>query len=223
MIKVGITGGIGSGKTVVSQFLERMGAHVYNTDTEAKRIILEDEVIRKNIIDVFGEDSYYLDEKKKLTYNRKHVGNIVFTDKVKLAMLNSIVQPAIAADAKSWNKAQEMRGVPLVYHESAIIIESGSICNFHKIVVVTSEMETRIRRIRDRDNCSYEEAMNRINSQINEKERIHQADYVIHNDFWGLSKLERDTISMHQQLGLLEVHDVPLRTLRPLSESPSVV
>jgi dephospho-CoA kinase len=218
MIRVGITGGIGSGKSTVAGILEGLGAPVYYTDVAAKRIVNGGEAVREAIISEFGELAYSADG----TYNRKYMSQVIFGDRSKLARINAIVHPAVAADAAAWNQANEQRGAPVAYHESALILETGSIGSFHRLLVVhCSSIQERLRRIVARDSCTKEEALARIAAQTTDEERLFQADYSIDNLDGDLAKEVR---KVHEHLlGLFEIGDVQLRALRPRGGSPAVL
>lgn len=169
MIRVGLTGGIGSGKTTVSAVFEKLGIAVYNSDFRA-RGVMSNQVIVSAIRDCFG-DVY-----RQGVLDRKRLGEIVFADSEKLRLLNSIVHPAVAEDFMEWSEQQSS---PYVIIESAILFESGFNCLTDKIIVVDAPLEIRIARVLSRDALTRKEAEQRIKAQMGDTERLQGADYVI--------------------------------------------
>ncbi len=191
MLKVGITGGIASGKSLACSVFEVLGIAVYYADLRAKELIVEDPDIRTSIIDLLGEAAYHNDG----TYNTKYVGNIVFNNKDKLIQLNKIVHPKVKEDYFKWSSLQSG---PYCLHESALIIEGGFYKWMDKLIVVTSPEELRVRRIIHRDHVSEEEAVRRIRSQLPEIEKIKKADFIINND--EIRMVTTQCIEIHQLL-----------------------
>jgi len=175
MLKLGVTGGIGSGKTQVCSIISAMGYPVFNADSVARRIVEEDSKIILCIKEVFGDDIYVND-----SLNRKRVAELVFSNPKLLEMLNSIVHPAVKEYFNNWVLKYQSRS--LVVEEAAILFESGSYKNLDKIVVVTAPLELRISRVKERDGVSREAIINRINSQFSQDELIKRGDYIIEND-----------------------------------------
>ncbi len=194
MKKIGITGGIGTGKTTVCKMLEKLGVPVYYADDRAKWLMHHDENLKNSLIDAFGDNVY--DSTGQL--DRAYLGGIVFNDRSKLDILNSIVHPAVFQDGKLWQEEQEARGVPYSLKEAALLFETGSYQLLDKIIVVAAPEEIRIKRVMSRDNISREEVLARINKQMPQAEKIQRADYVIENI--DLDKLELDVKKIHQQL-----------------------
>lgn len=178
MIKVGITGGIGSGKTSVCQVFERLGAAVYYADVRAKQLMEEDKELIVSIKKLIGEDAYNEDG----TLNRKLIADTVFSDEKKLLQLNSLVHPAVVRDYESWNEILARKNYPYSIKEAALLIEAGSYKQCDKLIVVTADIEARIRRVMTRDNVTREQVLARINAQLPEEEKVKLADYVIRND-----------------------------------------
>jgi len=174
MIKIGITGGIGSGKTTVSKVFETLGIPVYYADTEAKKII-DTEEVKNAIVKLFG--SNVLTPPNNI--NRKQLAELVFNDKTKLRQLNSLVHPAVAKHFEQW---AENQNTPYVLKEAAILFESGANKQVDKTIVVTAPLQLRIKRVCDRDKVGEQEVLNRINNQMNEDEKIKLSDFVIVND-----------------------------------------
>ncbi|MBS1917292.1 MAG: dephospho-CoA kinase [Bacteroidetes bacterium] len=190
MLKVGLTGGIGSGKSTVAKIFETLGIPVYYADEAAKRIMNEDEQLRQGIIKNFGEDSY-IDN----TLNRAYISQQVFNNKEKLALLNSLVHPATIRDSEEWMQRQT---TAYAVKEAALIFESGVDKYLDYIIGVTASEELRIERTMNRDMISSEEVKNRINNQMNEEKKMNLCDFVIHND--GQQALLPQVLSLHNEL-----------------------
>lgn len=174
MIIVGLTGGIGSGKTTVGKMFADLGVPVYNSDKEAKKLMESSKKIRKAIKELFGKKAY---DKKKL--DRAFIAEKVFNDRGLLAQLNAIVHPAVRKHFKSWSKKQES---PYVLQEAAIIFEQGNQDFYDKIILVTAPEKDRIARILLRDaDLDRRKVENRIKNQLSDHEKIKLSDYLIEN------------------------------------------
>lgn len=173
---VGITGGIGGGKSTFSQLLREKGYAVYDTDHEAKRLQNERPDIRKQLMTEFGNEIY--DENGQL--NRKRLANLVFENPKLLSKLNEIVHPVVRQDFEEWQKkyAQEK----ILFVESAIMLESGFSELTDKIIIVTAPENVRIQRVVERDGVTYEQVRARIANQMPETEKIKRADFVLNSD-----------------------------------------
>jgi len=174
MIVVGLTGGIGAGKSTVANYFKDFGVPVYVADTEAKRLMLTSKVVKQKLINEFGKQTF-----KDHKLNRKYLANIVFNDKAKLAAINSIVHPSVSNSFKRWVGKQKSS---YVIQENAILFENNSFHNFDYIITVTTTMEEKIARVMARDNSSETEVLARINNQISDEEKAKKSDFVIHND-----------------------------------------
>lgn len=174
MLKVGITGGIGSGKSTVAHIFETLGIPVYYADDAAKRLMNEDEGLRQQVQQLFGEAAY-----SNRQLNRAYLSAQVFNNPDKLAMLNAIVHPATIADAARWMQQQT---APYAIKEAALIFESGAQENLDKVIGVFAPKAVRIKRVMNRDGITREEVMARMNKQINESIKMRLCDYVITND-----------------------------------------
>ena len=174
MLKIGLTGGIGSGKSTVAKIFETMGIPVYYADDAAKRLMNEDENLRKEIIRHFGSESY-----ANNVLNRPYISKQVFNNKTKLELLNSLVHPATIRDSEEWIRAQK---APYTIKEAALIFESGMQQQLDYIIGVSAPKELRIERTIIRDGSSREEVINRINSQIDEDIKISRCDFIIYNN-----------------------------------------
>ena len=160
---IGITGGIGSGKSTIAQALRDLGYSVYDTDTEAKRLMQEDATVRTALIRAFGEETYLPDG----TLNRECLKD-VFHNPLRLQEINAIVHPAVFRDVQQWAKQQPGK---LCFAESAILFESGMNKMCDAVVIVTAPMQTRIERTMRRDHCSREQVLARLHNQLSDDER----------------------------------------------------
>lgn len=179
---IGITGGIGSGKTTAAKYFEQLGFPLYNSDLEARKIQNENPLVIQQIKKLFGEEAY--DENGM---NRPFIASQTFGDQEKLAQLNAIVHPAVFQDFEHWKNQQHS---PYLLKEAAILIESGSYKDCDLIIVVVAEKEIRITRTIERDGLSREQITARMNNQLTDEERMAYADYIIDNshDLAFLSK-----------------------------------
>lgn len=174
MIKLAITGGIGSGKSVVSEILRLYGIPVYIADDESKRLTESSEEIREKLTEKFGNDIY---EGGKL--NKPLLASIIFNDKEKLKTVNSIIHPVVRADLSEW--LESYADSKIIASESAILFESGFNAMFDKVITVYTPLEIRIKRIMSRNNTSYDNAKQRIESQMSDEEKVKLSDFVIDN------------------------------------------
>lgn len=170
---IGLTGGIGSGKTTIGNFFQELGIPVYVADDEGRKITDLPEVIRQ-IQAVFGDAVI-----ENGMVNRKKLSEIVFNDEKKLAQLNEIIHPAVKAHFANWIK--KYTDSPFVIRESAILFESGSATDCDYIITVTAPLENRIERVVQRDQSSRSAVMSRIANQMTDEERISKSDFVIEN------------------------------------------
>jgi len=175
MLRIGITGGIGSGKTTVTKIFSLLGVPVYYADDAAKRLMNEDVDLMNRIVAQFGSDAY---ESGKL--NRKYLASIVFNNKEKLELLNSLVHPATIMDSESWMRQQQEK--PYAIKEAALIFESGAHAGLDYVIGVSAPQELRIARAMERENISREEVIQRMRKQINEAIKMRLCDFVVRND-----------------------------------------
>ena len=191
MIKVGLTGGIGSGKTTVALMFSDLGIPVYYSDREAKRLMVENPEVRKAIVQLLGEKAF-LGQRLNKTY----ISQRVFNDRPLLEKLNSIVHPAVRTDFLKWIKLQQ---TPYVVQETALIFEIGSQNFYDKIVLVVAPENIRIDRILERDpKSNRERIVARMRNQRNDFKKIKLSDYVIEN--LDLSRTRADVLRIHQEL-----------------------
>ncbi|MBS1531326.1 MAG: dephospho-CoA kinase [Bacteroidetes bacterium] len=176
MLKAGITGNIGSGKTTVSKVFEVLGVPVFYADDAAKKVMTEDEILVSGLKEAFGEAAYFEDG----SLNRKHIAGIVFNDQKELAKLNALVHPAVFRAFDSW--VAQIKHAPYVMKEAALLFESDSYKMCDKTIMVTAPLELRIKRVMQRDGFSREEILAREARQFTEDKKIEMADFVIKND-----------------------------------------
>ena len=188
---IGLTGGIGSGKSSVLKIFKKIGISTYNADESAKELISSDKKIIFSIKQLLGEDIYNENE-----LNSKLVSKIVFNDKEKLKSLNSIIHPEVAKDFD--NFCFEHRNESYIIKEAAIIFETKTENLFNKIIYVKAPKEIRIDRVMQRDNLSREDVLNRIQNQINETSIIDKCDFIIDNI--NYSELEEKVLEIHNTL-----------------------
>ena len=174
MLRIGLTGGIGSGKSTVARIFSVLGIPVYDSDTASKRLMAEDEMLKDKIIQSFGKESYINGR-----LNRKYLSEQVFSDPEKTDLLNSIVHPATIKDAEGWMKKQNS---PYLIKEAALIFESGSNRFLDKVIGVSSPLSLRMERTIKRSNITAEQVKARINLQMDEEEKMALCDYIIVND-----------------------------------------
>ena len=173
---IGITGGIGAGKSTVSSICKHLGFKVYNSDQRAKEIVSEDSIIKKKLISFFGNNIY-----KNGVLDRKFLSDKIFNDKSSLQQINSIIHPAVKKDFNSWviNNSNEK----ILFKESALLLESGAYKELDKIILIVSDKNLRVSRVLNRDqNRSKKEIESIIDKQIDEVDAIKYADIVIDNN-----------------------------------------
>ena len=175
MVKVGLTGGIGSGKTTVSNFLLEYGIPVYNSDSQGKKLMNTNLELINDIVNIFGESVY-----NNGVLNTNLLSSIVFSDPEKIKQLNNLVHPKVAEDFNQW--VGKNNNQPILIKEAAILIESGAYLNMDKIILIISKKSNRINRVSKRDNSDFESIEKRINFQLTDDEKIQYADYIIENN-----------------------------------------
>ncbi len=190
MIRVGITGGIGSGKTTVARIFEVLGIPVYYADDAAKILMIESPVIRKKLIETFGKDSYTGE-----ALNRAFIASEVFGNEEKLKVLNAIVHPETLAHAAKWMESQAS---PYVIKEAALMYETDAYKHIDFMITVAAPLSLRIERTCKRDGLSIEEVKQRIDRQMPQKEKISRSDFVITND--GLQMIIPQVLAVHKTL-----------------------
>jgi len=192
MLKIGITGGIGSGKTTACKIFEILGIPIYYADDRAKALMVNDSTLVQKIKDIFGEEAYLEDG----SLNRPHIASLAFNDQSKLSLLNAAVHPAVREDGINWHLAQ--KNVPYTLKEAALLFESGGNKVLDKIITVTAPEAVRIERIKERDNATIEQIKARMDKQMPEDQKVALADYVIYND--GQQPLIPQIFDIHHKL-----------------------
>ncbi len=191
-LKVGITGGIGSGKTTICQIFETLGIPVYYADERAKWLMVNDLMVKQKVLDLFGYEAYF----KNGSLNRKYISSVVFQDKIKLKSLNAVVHPAVFKDGDEW--LLQHSDVPYTLKEAALMVESGGYKHLDKLVVVTAPEDLRLQRVMQRDGSKREDVLKRIRNQTSEANRLEHADFVIQND--GEKSLVNQVFLIHREL-----------------------
>ena len=192
MLKVGITGGIGSGKSTVSRFFSELGVPVYDSDQRAKSLMQHDDSIIIKIKKEFGDDSYLNN-----MLNRSHIAEIVFKNELKLKQLNAIVHPVVRTDFNNW--LSQNSNAKFVIKEAAIMIESGAYKDLDKLIVVNANREQKIKWIKKRDHLLLEDIENRIQNQLSDKIRNQYADFIIENNS-SKKELKQQVLSIYNKL-----------------------
>lgn len=173
MKKIGITGGIGAGKSIVAGIIAVMGYPVYFSDIRAKELTLSDPEIRNGLIDLFGQEIY-----EHGSLNREKLA-VIFQDDVLRLKVNELIHPVVRRDFESWVSSQHSS---MVFNEAAILFETGSYKRMDATILVTAPEEIRLKRVVSRDNASAEAVISRMEKQWEDEQKIPLADFVIHND-----------------------------------------
>lgn len=170
---VGITGGIGSGKSIVAKILHEMGYPVYSSDQRAKDLMHEDTSIVEGLKQLFGEEAYVNNE-----LNRAYIATQIFKDESKRVAMNNLVHPAVRKDFKEWVERQNSS---LVFQESALLFETGNYRSFDAVFLVSAPEEIRMKRVKERDHLSDEQVLSRFKAQMPEEEKRKLTNYVVDN------------------------------------------
>lgn len=190
MLKIGLTGGIGSGKSTVAKIFELLNVPVYYADAASKRLYHSDKQLMQQVKDHFGEDVYDND-----ILNKALLASRVFDQPEKMALLNSLVHPPTLRDAANWLNRQT---APYVIKEAALIFESGSASDLDFVIGVYSPQHLRIKRVMDRDGLSRDEVLHRMDRQIEESLKMRLCDFIIQNN--ELDPVIPQVLRLHQQL-----------------------
>jgi dephospho-CoA kinase len=174
MLKIGLTGGIGSGKTTVAKVFELLNVPVYYADEASKRLYHTDAALKAAIIKHFGAEIYVND-----LLDRSRLAQLVFDAPEKLELLNTLVHPPTLRDAEQWMTRQ---AAPYIIKEAALLFETGSAGQLDYIIGITAPVPLRIKRVMDRDNVSREQVQNRMDRQMDETIKLRLCDFIIHND-----------------------------------------
>lgn len=190
MYIIGITGGIGSGKSTVARIFGLLGIPVYSADDAAKEIMVKDPVLVAQIREHFGPESYLADG----SLHRKFISGIVFNDKTQLEVLNALVHPATIRHSEEWAARQQ---APYVIKEAALMFETESFHYVDKVICVYSPEALRIHRVMKRDNITRNEVLARMHKQIDDRIKMKLADHVIYNDEQQM--IIPQVLALHQQ------------------------
>lgn len=186
-LKLAITGGIGSGKSYVTALLKKRHIPIYNSDAEAKRLMLVSSTIREGLCSLVSSDVYCPDG----TLNRTLLAEWMFASVERIEQVNALVHPVVKEDFLRWSSQQD---APIVVMECAILFESGFDALVDKVLLVTAPEQVRIERVMKRDNVSAEQVLARIAAQMSDKERSQKADYILNNDGDGNIEIALSTI-----------------------------
>ena len=190
MLRVGLTGGLGSGKTTVAKIFETVGIPVYYADDAAKRLMNEDATIQRRLSESFGENTYL-----NGNLNKPYLAAAVFSDPAKLALLNSLVHPATIADAGTW---MHMQTSPYAIKEAALIFESNAHLQLDYVIGVAAPYALRLQRGMQRDGASKAAIEERMKNQLDEEEKMRRCDFIINNDESEL--LIPQVLKLHEML-----------------------
>lgn len=189
-LKIGLTGGIGSGKSTVAKIFELLNVPVYYADAASKRLYQTNDELKAALKQHFGEDIYTAEQ-----LNRSKLAAIVFNDASKLALLNSLVHPLTISDAENWLKSQ---AGPYAIKEAALLFEAGSAAGLDYVIGVSAPTHVRIKRVMDRDGTTREEVLTRMARQIDETIKMRLCDFVIVNNEQDL--LIPQVLALHQKI-----------------------
>jgi dephospho-CoA kinase len=177
MLKIGITGGIGAGKSTVAGIFKVLGVPVFDADATAKNILNTDSVLREQIAATFGSETY-----KNGLLDKKYLATLVFNNPDQLAKLNALVHPATIEAANIWAKHCEEQGSPYILKEAALLFEAGTNVGLDFIIGVTAPVEMRIARVMERDHVTREEVLKRMQHQLDDTEKMKRCNFVIDNN-----------------------------------------
>jgi len=187
---VGLTGGIGSGKTTVAKLFHKLGVPIYVSDIEAKRIMVTNKNVVASIKKILGDTAYTAENE----LNRIYISAKVFKNKSLLNELNSIVHPAVAEDFLNWHKDQKTE---YVIKESAILFESGSFENCDLVITVTAPLEERINRVVLRDKVTKKQVLHRVMNQLSDEDKIDRSNFIINNKTLEKTETQVEKINAH--------------------------
>ncbi|MGJ1269692.1 dephospho-CoA kinase [Sphingobacterium spiritivorum] len=189
-LNIGITGGIGAGKSIICNIFKVLGIPVYNADQEAKDIMIKSEKVRTALTETFGKETYFEDG----SLNRAFLSSKVFGDEAQLKLLNGIVHPAVIRAGEEWAQKQT---AAYSLKEAALLFETGSYRQLDYTILVTAPEEVRIARVVARDHTEAEKVRDRISKQMSDKEKSELADFIVIND--GIQPLLPQVLHLHQQ------------------------
>ncbi|MEQ8908869.1 MAG: dephospho-CoA kinase [Vicingaceae bacterium] len=194
MQKIGVTGGIGSGKSTVCRIFKNLGVPVFIADVEGKKILNSNEKAKKQVINIFGKDMYTATGE----IDRKRMAQLVFNDPRELEKLNGIVHPLVSDRFEAW--CEEHEHSPYVIKEAAILFESGAYHGLDKVINVFAPKEQRIGRIKKRDDTTKEEVLKRMRFQYSDEERNELSDLIIMNEDGKEEELLPQIMELHEIL-----------------------
>jgi len=196
MLRIGITGGIGSGKSIVSRLFQVLGVPIYDADTRARWVMENDALLRQQLREAFGHDIY--DAENRL--NRPLLARLVFPQPALLARLNALVHPRVGADFEDWARMQQAAGHAYVLKEAALMFESNSYRQLDQVITVTAPLAIRQARVLRRDpHRTADDVLAIMAKQLSEEEKVARAQHVIINDDAHL--LIPQVLALHQQFG----------------------
>ncbi len=189
MLNIGLTGGIGSGKTLIAKLFSTLGVPIYYSDREAKLLYYNPE-IKSQVIALLGSQAYH---NQKI--NKKYISEKIFNDKQLLQEINAIFHPQVRSHYKHWVNQQDS---PIVIQESAILFETQQHDNFDLTILVTAPQDIRIQRVQLRDNTTKEKILDRMSNQLSDEQKSKLSDYIIVND--GKSQVIPQVINIYHKL-----------------------
>jgi dephospho-CoA kinase len=192
MYKVGITGGIGSGKTTVCKVFEVLGIPVFYADTEAKNIMIQDPLLIEGVKAAFGKESYFEDGK----LNNKHIASIVFNNEAELSKLNALVHPAVFRAFDTWETMID-KEVPYTLKEAALLFESGSYKMCDTTILVIAPLEVKLSRVTQRDQVTAEQVKARMDKQLSDEEKSKLTNHFIMNN--ESRSIIEQVLTLHKQ------------------------
>lgn len=190
-LKIGITGGIGTGKTAASKMFEELGIPIFNADKEAKWLMSNDKELKNQLINLLGEESY-----KDGDLNRAYIASRIFNDKALKIQMESIVHPAVRNHFINWFNNQEG---PYILKEAALIYETEDHKNLDYVIVVDAPEDTRIRRVKERDQTDSNAIKSRISNQMDQAQKVKKADFILQNDK-DLEYLQHEVINLDKKI-----------------------
>ena len=193
MLKLGLTGGIGSGKTTIAKVFENIGVPVFYADNEAKKFLF-DEDVKRNLVSIFGDN--VIDSNGEV--NKQELASIVFNNKAHLQELNSLIHPLLMKEFEKWCNNNELEKNPYIVMEAAILFEAGFDKFVDKVLTISAPLHTRIERVVKRDNTDIKQVESRIRNQMSDKEREKKSDYIIYNG--DMDMVVNEVVKINQNL-----------------------
>ena len=194
MLQLGLTGGIGAGKSAVSNVFSKLGCPVYQSDHRAKWLMMNNKELKEGIIRLFGADAF-----KNNELNRSFISSIVFDDNKKLEKLNHLVHPFVAVDYQEFVSINS--SAELIVKEAAVLIESGAYKQMDLILLVVSDFENRIKWVVNRDQSNFDEVQKRMSHQLNDLEKKKYANFVLTNNA-SIEDLENKVVKLYKEIKL---------------------